>query len=1029
MLSKSTAHPKVVVAPPKVSLKDQLALSLSPEPAPVTAVAAADSTNSLAIPRHGRPARTLTQTGNDIDNPISLDDDEESQQHRLHSQSEAAVSSSSALYRPIDMDSRSQQRAQHRVDSQDWASVECLTAVEASGGGTWQWPDRSMFPPNVLPKLTFEPTLIKVEWTESEDAVAPSQRLSEGSHANHHSSSGGGSSMMRSGSNVVPPSPGAHSSHSQTTNASDAAASSCTPEYPHGATLQIPLQSIRGLDLHRYRPYTLLIYLHDALGVRRPIKIQGVEHNDEDLTGDGAVALASPPPDCAARQLRIEFDVGEALEDTILHLIVLTNATYKTLLRVFKDREQADNAAPPPFVRPQMRPDHPRPSASSSPSASSGAPYLVYPSSGKDQVSLHSSDLLCLKSGEFLNDSIVDFYLKYIFHTLLSDEVRDRVHFFNSFFYKKWCIVEEKVINAAAMATGNKKKGGAASPASSSSPAAPAMSAEYAAVSKWAKNVDVFSKDFLVVPVNESLHWSLAIICYPRKFFKKITAAAAIAATAAGNNHAAQKRKLQMPNGTSAPADVDAAHAALPSNKKPRASSSSDDHKSSVRFEEATTIIDEDVLVCERVEGASSSSSASAPPSASPAAPTAASAAVAVDPPSTFDALCVPAVLYLDSLLPVPDQLYRRLSQYLQEEWTARYPAPHPRSQEVWSPPPYIGGLAGKPPKGSVASSAASSLSPFGSRESRVHYSADDPLYEMDVPEQKNGCDCGLFLLEYTEQFFCGNKKTAGAGAGAGTGAGGPQALRSFIAKLVESEAAALLAPPSKALVTRNKLNASSARFESALKQAWKKPAVRRGYGASYGPEDWVRGKRDAIRNLIEKERREVTTKAEALQQKNSYMQQLIQQKQQAQAQPRPLINITLNSHSPSLAASANHSAVAFSAPATTAAPPAAATAPALVVPISPASPVAVPLRPPPPVCYSLSPPPPEAYSQAHSIDSHMAPAEDAPAELDAADERKSGSPADASEAPESAASPMSMEPDQAQSSSSLSLSPGLELD
>jgi sentrin-specific protease 7 len=27
--------------------------------------------------------------------------------------------------------------------------------------------------------------------------------------------------------------------------------------------------------------------------------------------------------------------------------------------------------------------------------------------------------------------------------------------------------------------------------------------------------VDIFSKDFIFVPVNKNLHWSLAIICHP----------------------------------------------------------------------------------------------------------------------------------------------------------------------------------------------------------------------------------------------------------------------------------------------------------------------------------------------------------------------------------------------------------------------------------------------------------------------------------------------------------------------------------
>ena len=36
----------------------------------------------------------------------------------------------------------------------------------------------------------------------------------------------------------------------------------------------------------------------------------------------------------------------------------------------------------------------------------------------------------------------------------------------------------------------------------------------YARVRKWTARVDLFSKDFIVFPVNQSLHWSLVIICH-----------------------------------------------------------------------------------------------------------------------------------------------------------------------------------------------------------------------------------------------------------------------------------------------------------------------------------------------------------------------------------------------------------------------------------------------------------------------------------------------------------------------------------
>ncbi len=34
-------------------------------------------------------------------------------------------------------------------------------------------------------------------------------------------------------------------------------------------------------------------------------------------------------------------------------------------------------------------------------------------------------------------------------------------------------------------------------------------------MAKWTRRVDIFAKDFLFVPICESLHWTLALVCYP----------------------------------------------------------------------------------------------------------------------------------------------------------------------------------------------------------------------------------------------------------------------------------------------------------------------------------------------------------------------------------------------------------------------------------------------------------------------------------------------------------------------------------
>jgi Ulp1 family protease len=41
----------------------------------------------------------------------------------------------------------------------------------------------------------------------------------------------------------------------------------------------------------------------------------------------------------------------------------------------------------------------------------------------------------------------------------------------------------------------------------------------YDRVRKWTKKVNLFDKDFIVVPINEHAHWFVCIICFPGEFF------------------------------------------------------------------------------------------------------------------------------------------------------------------------------------------------------------------------------------------------------------------------------------------------------------------------------------------------------------------------------------------------------------------------------------------------------------------------------------------------------------------------------
>eukprot|EP00898_Chlorokybus_atmophyticus_P007874 jgi/Chlat1/8088/Chrsp75S07589 len=103
-------------------------------------------------------------------------------------------------------------------------------------------------------------------------------------------------------------------------------------------------------------------------------------------------------------------------------------------------------------------------------------------------VEVRGEDLDRLGPCEFLNDTIIDMYIKYIQQHLEPEQQR-RFHFFNSFFFKK---LSERTLQ------NDTKSGATLTP----------RKRQHSRVKNWTKSVDIFAKDYL-------LHWSLAIICHP----------------------------------------------------------------------------------------------------------------------------------------------------------------------------------------------------------------------------------------------------------------------------------------------------------------------------------------------------------------------------------------------------------------------------------------------------------------------------------------------------------------------------------
>ncbi|KAI0969814.1 hypothetical protein F4678DRAFT_154797 [Xylaria arbuscula] len=110
---------------------------------------------------------------------------------------------------------------------------------------------------------------------------------------------------------------------------------------------------------------------------------------------------------------------------------------------------------------------------------------LVYPNRGKNRATVDKDDISRLDEGQFLNDNIIIFYLRYLQKTLEEENegLAKRIYFQNTFFYDKL------------------------------KPTKNSQGINYDSVKTWTSKVDLFSKDYIIVPINEYTHWYVAIIC------------------------------------------------------------------------------------------------------------------------------------------------------------------------------------------------------------------------------------------------------------------------------------------------------------------------------------------------------------------------------------------------------------------------------------------------------------------------------------------------------------------------------------
>ncbi|XP_034229734.1 probable ubiquitin-like-specific protease 2B isoform X4 [Prunus dulcis] len=115
---------------------------------------------------------------------------------------------------------------------------------------------------------------------------------------------------------------------------------------------------------------------------------------------------------------------------------------------------------------------------------------VIYPQGDPDAVCISKRDLQLLQPATFINDTIVDFYIQYL-KSKIQPEEKHRFHFFNSFFFRKLADLDKD------------------------QPGACEGKEAFQRVLKWTRKVNVFEKDYIFIPVNYRLHWSLIVICHP----------------------------------------------------------------------------------------------------------------------------------------------------------------------------------------------------------------------------------------------------------------------------------------------------------------------------------------------------------------------------------------------------------------------------------------------------------------------------------------------------------------------------------
>lgn len=124
---------------------------------------------------------------------------------------------------------------------------------------------------------------------------------------------------------------------------------------------------------------------------------------------------------------------------------------------------------------------------------------FTYNTSNGDLI-VRMEDYLCLSRNEYLSDVIIDFYLHYIYNVKMTPEQREKTLIIGTHFYTLYATSSEYSgwndgLNAGLNA---KEK-------------------RYRRIDGIIKDdVNIFDKDYIIMPLMDHNHWFLAIVCFPK---------------------------------------------------------------------------------------------------------------------------------------------------------------------------------------------------------------------------------------------------------------------------------------------------------------------------------------------------------------------------------------------------------------------------------------------------------------------------------------------------------------------------------